>query len=74
MDWSSHYPAFIDPDHTHVNALGKPRLTKEVEIADIGCGYGGLLVALAPLMPETLMVGKSDCFVDISLLGAEPLN
>ncbi|KAJ2383221.1 tRNA (guanine-N(7)-)-methyltransferase (tRNA(m7G46)-methyltransferase) [Coemansia sp. RSA 2611] len=29
----------------------------KVEFADIGCGYGGLLVALAPLYPTTLMVG-----------------
>ncbi|PVU93996.1 hypothetical protein BB559_003110 [Furculomyces boomerangus] len=28
-----------------------------VEFADIGCGYGGLLVALAPLFPNTLMLG-----------------
>lgn len=34
------------------------RLDREVEVADIGCGFGGLLVALAPLMPETLMVGE----------------
>lgn len=31
--------------------------TKEVEIADIGCGFGGLLVALAPVFPETLILG-----------------
>ncbi|OMJ17167.1 tRNA (guanine-N(7)-)-methyltransferase [Smittium culicis] len=30
---------------------------KAVEFADIGCGYGGLLVALAPLYPDTLMLG-----------------
>ncbi|KAJ1977814.1 tRNA (guanine-N(7)-)-methyltransferase (tRNA(m7G46)-methyltransferase) [Dimargaris cristalligena] len=29
----------------------------QVEFADIGCGYGGLLVGLAPLFPDTLMVG-----------------
>ncbi|KAJ1936488.1 tRNA (guanine-N(7)-)-methyltransferase (tRNA(m7G46)-methyltransferase) [Kickxella alabastrina] len=29
----------------------------KVEFADIGCGYGGLLVALAPLYPNKLMVG-----------------
>ncbi|KAL9094310.1 MAG: hypothetical protein Q9165_003451 [Trypethelium subeluteriae] len=33
------------------------RLDREVEIADIGCGYGGLLFALAPKMPETLILG-----------------
>lgn len=30
---------------------------KRVEIADIGCAFGGMLVALAPLFPSTLMVG-----------------
>ncbi|KAL1840025.1 hypothetical protein VTJ49DRAFT_896 [Mycothermus thermophilus] len=33
------------------------RLSKDVEIADIGCGFGGLLVALAPTLPDTLMLG-----------------
>ena len=32
-----------------------------VEFADIGCGFGGLLMALAPLYPTTLMLGRS-CF------------
>ena len=32
---------------------------KAPEFADIGCGFGGLLVALAPLFPESLMLGKS---------------
>ena len=30
---------------------------KNVEVADIGCGFGGLLFALAPRMPETLILG-----------------
>lgn len=30
---------------------------REVEFADIGCGYGGLLVKLSPMFPETLMIG-----------------
>lgn len=39
--------------------MPKPRtLTKEVEVADIGCGFGGLLVALAPVLPETLILGR----------------
>ena len=65
MDWTIHYPAFandapattstsdekgdIDP-HTST-------MRKSVEIADIGCGFGGLLFALAPKMPETLILG-----------------
>jgi tRNA (guanine-N7-)-methyltransferase len=28
-----------------------------VRFADIGCGYGGLLMALSPLFPTTLMLG-----------------
>ncbi|CAE6406341.1 tRNA (guanine-N7-)-methyltransferase [Rhizoctonia solani AG-1 IB] len=42
MDWSPHYPN--QPD-------------RRVEFADIGCGFGGLLIALAPMYPETLMLG-----------------
>ena len=36
-----------------------PKMTGEsrVEFADVGCGYGGLLVALAPLFPDTFMLG-----------------
>jgi tRNA (guanine-N7-)-methyltransferase len=44
MDWSEYYPGFI----------GKH---KNVEIADIGCGYGGLLFALSPRFPDTLILG-----------------
>jgi tRNA (guanine-N7-)-methyltransferase len=58
MDWSSHYPAFVDPDPSKKNLSGGRKLTKEVEVVDIGCGFGGLMVGLAPLMPDTLMVGK----------------
>ncbi|KAK9497019.1 hypothetical protein O3M35_012811 [Rhynocoris fuscipes] len=29
----------------------------EVEFADIGCGYGGLLVTLSPMFPEKFMLG-----------------
>ncbi|KAK2760832.1 tRNA (guanine-N(7)-)-methyltransferase (tRNA(m7G46)-methyltransferase) [Arachnomyces sp. PD_36] len=57
MDWSTHFPAFVDPDPTKLTLTGARRLTKDVEIADIGCGFGGLLIALSPLLPETLMVG-----------------
>lgn len=34
-------------------------ISQNVEIADIGCGFGGLLFALAPKFPETLIVGMS---------------
>lgn len=57
MDWSSHYPAFVNPDPSETNISGGRKLLKDVEVVDIGCGFGGLLVGLAPLLPETLMVG-----------------
>ncbi|XP_073984320.1 tRNA (guanine-N(7)-)-methyltransferase isoform X2 [Rhodnius prolixus] len=35
----------------------KSSYEKIVEFADIGCGYGGLLVTLSPMFPETYMLG-----------------
>lgn len=46
IDWSIFYP-----DYNAETSNG-------VEFLDIGCGYGGLLVELAPLFPQTLMLGK----------------
>lgn len=65
MDWSSLFPAFMAENReasTTKQVQEKPsplppRLTKDVEVADIGCGFGGLLMALAPVMPDTLMLG-----------------
>ncbi len=58
MDWSTHYPAFVSREQDM--KVGLPsRMSKEVEVADVGCGFGGLLIALAPLLPETLMIGLS---------------
>ncbi|EKD03746.1 tRNA (guanine-N7-)-methyltransferase [Trichosporon asahii var. asahii CBS 8904] len=45
MDWSVHYPKYFPPGE------------KKVEWADVGCGFGGLLMALAPQFPDTLMLG-----------------
>jgi tRNA (guanine-N7-)-methyltransferase len=44
MDWSDLYP-------------GIDTTVKQVEVADIGCGFGGLLFSLAPKLPETLILG-----------------
>ncbi|KAL2837922.1 hypothetical protein BJY01DRAFT_220442, partial [Aspergillus pseudoustus] len=57
MDWSTHFPAYMNPDVTQTNATGARNLLKDVEVVDIGCGFGGLLVGLAPVLPDTLMVG-----------------
>ena len=46
MNWDAHYPAFAGS-------------SKTPEFADVGCGFGGLLIALAPLFPDTLMLGQS---------------
>lgn len=45
MDWDSHYPAF--------SGTGKTP-----EFADVGCGFGGLLIALAPMFPDKVMLGE----------------
>lgn len=66
MDWASYYPAFAEPrddslqstENTNVGSTETPRkLKQDVEVADIGCGFGGLLVALAPKLPDTLLLG-----------------
>jgi tRNA (guanine-N7-)-methyltransferase len=45
IDWAmEHYPAFTGTGKTP-------------EFADVGCGFGGLLITLAPLFPDTLMLG-----------------
>jgi tRNA (guanine-N7-)-methyltransferase len=46
MDWTNLYPSTILTSH------------KRVEIVDIGCGFGGLLFALATRFPQTLMLGE----------------
>lgn len=59
MDWSPHYP-------------NMPK-DKKVEFADIGCGFGGLLIALAPMFPETLILGVLCHFVLDHLLKRFPM-
>jgi tRNA (guanine-N(7)-)-methyltransferase len=56
MDWASYYPAYV-VEETSEESTQLKKLTRDVEVVDIGCGFGGLLVALAPLLPETLMLG-----------------
>ncbi|TIC30935.1 gamma-glutamyltranspeptidase [Wallemia mellicola] len=47
-DWAAHFPAYADELKSR---------TKGVEMADVGCGFGGLIVSLAPRFPNTLMLG-----------------
>ena len=53
MDWAEHFPHFFGPGAVP-STSGEP---PAVRFADVGCGFGGLLFALAPLFPDTLMVG-----------------
>ncbi|VDP35417.1 unnamed protein product [Soboliphyme baturini] len=51
FDWSSQFEEYCfrtDSEHDK---------QREVQFVDVGCGYGGLLVSLSTLFPETLMVG-----------------
>merc|ERR1711969_516436 len=58
MDWSEHYPAyFAAGGAAGGDGRAQGQAAKRVEIADVGCGFGGLLVGLAPLFPDTLMLG-----------------
>jgi tRNA (guanine-N7-)-methyltransferase len=54
MDWTTHFPAFANSQDSVAKTLV---MEKQVEVADVGCGFGGLLVALSPCFPETLMLG-----------------
>ena len=57
MDWSTHFPEHFKPPPDGQGG-SIPISGRRVEFADIGCGFGGLLVALAPMFPESLMLGK----------------
>ncbi|XP_076013023.1 tRNA (guanine-N(7)-)-methyltransferase [Genypterus blacodes] len=50
MDWSQLYPDFFPGNLSE-------RENAQVEFADIGCGYGGLLVELSALFPKKLILG-----------------
>jgi len=41
----------------HEQAANSGQLDLQVRFADVGCGFGGLLVRLSPLYPHKLMVG-----------------
>jgi tRNA (guanine-N7-)-methyltransferase len=51
MNWAKHYPEYA--------IAGDPygQISQQVEFADIGCGYGGLLIALSKLFPDKLALG-----------------
>jgi tRNA (guanine-N7-)-methyltransferase len=70
MDWSTHYPKFFTSksDNTEVPTIqSQSSIQKKVEFADLGCGYGGLLVALSTLFPDVLMLGKRSILLEIDI-------
>ena len=58
MDWSQYYPAYIGPETER--QAGSKTLIKAVTVADIGCGFGGLLIALSPVLKDELLLGKEE--------------
>ncbi|XP_020578756.1 tRNA (guanine-N(7)-)-methyltransferase [Phalaenopsis equestris] len=54
VDYLSHYPHF---SHSSKADTEKDVVFPKIRFADIGCGFGGLLVKLSPLFPDTLMIG-----------------
>ncbi|KAF1834251.1 putative methyltransferase [Decorospora gaudefroyi] len=65
MDWAGLYPMYAKQetgeaghaDEKEQKQAKAKATSKDVEIADIGCGFGGLLFALAPKFPATLILG-----------------
>ncbi|KAK1924620.1 putative tRNA (guanine-N(7)-)-methyltransferase [Papiliotrema laurentii] len=57
MDWSTHYPKYFEAKEEGGSVSTPAGNGREVEWADVGCGFGGLLMALAPQFPDTLMLG-----------------
>ncbi|KAI3951028.1 hypothetical protein MKW92_006912 [Papaver armeniacum] len=66
VDYASHYPHYYPSEGTcnengestidSKGAMYKPQ-SKKIQFADVGCGFGGLLISLSTLFPDTLMIG-----------------
>lgn len=69
MDWSKHFPEHfksLESGPGCVSTTGK-----KVEWVDIGCGFGGLTCALAPLFPNELILGMGSRLETESLFVCE---
>ncbi|KAL5200312.1 hypothetical protein ABZP36_021515 [Zizania latifolia] len=55
FDLSQHYPRYF-PDGEGESRDGDAAAPR-IRFADVGCGFGGLLVGLSTLFPDTLMIG-----------------
>ncbi|XP_058092724.1 tRNA (guanine-N(7)-)-methyltransferase [Magnolia sinica] len=55
VDYSYHFPYFFPSEGTSdSNGMA---IDQKIRFADIGCGFGGLLVGLSILFPDILMIG-----------------
>lgn len=50
MDWGSLFPNYFPTNESNGTE-------KQVEFLDVGCGYGGLLVKLSTMFPDSLAIG-----------------
>lgn len=62
MNWNEYYPEYFKPlidgdGHDDMKDLVPNSDYSKVQFADVGCGYGGLLVDLSPMFPDKLMLG-----------------
>lgn len=57
MNWGTIFPKYYDSKTGKKKQEYQAKGGKGVEFADVGCGFGGLLMQLAPLFPDTLMLG-----------------
>lgn len=78
VKWNEHYPFYLGPNNVPlppaVAAASSSSSTSfqrsplaEVRIADVGCGFGGMTVALGEIFPDKLVLGLEirDKVVDI---------
>lgn len=55
VDYAQHFPHFFPSVMCDQDKCDAP--VPKVRFADIGCGFGGLLVSLSTLFPDVLMIG-----------------
>eukprot|EP01025_Chloroclados_australasicus_P062492 TRINITY_DN820_c0_g1_i5.p1 TRINITY_DN820_c0_g1~~TRINITY_DN820_c0_g1_i5.p1 ORF type:complete len:529 (+),score=47.86 TRINITY_DN820_c0_g1_i5:84-1670(+) len=54
VDWSELYPKIFPTDQSSSSANVVP---KQVDMVDVGCGFGGFLIRLSELYPDKLVLG-----------------
>jgi tRNA (guanine-N7-)-methyltransferase len=77
VPWNEHYPAYLGPSNVPLALAGGSSSSSsssggrgplgEVRVADVGCGFGGMTVALGEIFPDKLVLGLEirDKVVDI---------